>query len=72
MLEGGSGLKRLGREVWEDAVHDVVERLRLAMVADYVVLGGGNTSKLKKLPDHAVKGSNDNALIGGFRLWERD
>ncbi|HMB47583.1 MAG TPA: ROK family protein [Afifellaceae bacterium] len=66
---GRRGLKRLGEKAWEAAVHDVVERLRLAMVADYVVLGGGNASRLKKLPDHASLGNNDNALIGGFRLW---
>ncbi len=34
--------------------------------------GGGNTSMLKKMPDLAVRGSNDNALVGGFRLWERE
>ena len=42
------------------------------MVADYVVLGGGNAGKLKKFPKHAVPGSNDNALIGGFRLWDTE
>ena len=67
---GRRGLKRLGKEEWEIAVHDVVERLRQALVANYVVMGGGNTSKLKKLPEHTVRGSNDNALIGGFRLWD--
>lgn len=67
---GRRGLKRLGEKAWEAAVHDIVEKLRMAMVADYVVLGGGNAGKLKKLPDHTSLGSNDNALIGGFRLWE--
>lgn len=69
---GRRGLKRLGRGKWEAAVHDVVKRLRQAMVASYVVIGGGNAAKLKRLPEHAFPGSNDNALIGGFRLWERD
>ncbi len=69
---GRRGLKRLGAKAWEKAVHDVVERLRMAMVADHVVLGGGNAAKLKKLPEHATLGSNDNALIGGFRLWGDD
>lgn len=66
---GRRGLQRLGVKAWEKAVHDIVERLRMAMVADYVVLGGGNARKLKKLPEHTTLGSNDNALIGGFRLW---
>ena len=67
---GRRGLKRLGEKAWEEAVHDIVGQLLMAMVADYVMLGGGNAGKLKKLPDHASLGSNDNALIGGFRLWE--
>jgi len=66
---GRRGLKRLGEKAWEAAVHDIVDKLRMAMVADYVVLGGGNAAKLKKLPPKTTLGSNDNALIGGFRLW---
>lgn len=67
---GRRGLKALGEKAWEAAVHDVVEKLRLAMVADYVVLGGGNAGKLKKLPAHTTLGSNDNALLGGLRMWD--
>jgi hypothetical protein len=52
-------------------VDDVVARLKAALVADYVVLGGGNSKKLKKLPDGARLGDNMNAFTGGFRLWER-
>ena len=60
----------MGPKRWEKAVHDVVGRLQAAMVADYVVLGGGNTKLLKKLPENCRPGSNRNALIGGVRLWE--
>ncbi len=69
-IVGRRGMKALGEKAWEAAVHDVVERLRKAMVADYVVLGGGNAGKLKKLPAHTTLGNNNNALIGGFRLWD--
>jgi polyphosphate glucokinase len=41
------------------------------MEADYVVLGGGNNKKLKKLPAGARLGSNENAFLGGFRMWEK-
>jgi polyphosphate glucokinase len=34
-----------------------------------VVLGGGNAKKIKKLPPHARLGKNENAFVGGFRLW---
>jgi len=67
---GLRGLKRLGRKKWERAVEDVVARLKAALVADYVVLGGGNIRKLKQVPASARLGDNDNAFIGGFRLWK--
>jgi polyphosphate glucokinase len=67
---GLRGLKRCGRKKWEEAVIDVVGRLRAALVADYVVLGGGNTKKLSHLPHGARQGDNRNAILGGFRLWE--
>lgn len=67
---GTRGLLRLRPKRWEKAVHDVVARLKAALVADYVVLGGGNTKKLKALPAGSRAGHNDNAFVGGFRLWE--
>jgi polyphosphate glucokinase len=67
---GTRGLERMKQRRWEKAVHDVVDRLRNALLADYVVLGGGNTKRLRKLPPHARRGDNDNAFIGGMRLWE--
>lgn len=66
---GTRGLVRMKPARWEKAVHDTVARLKAALVADYVVLGGGNAKKLKKLPKGSRRGDNDNAFIGGFRLW---
>jgi len=67
---GLRGLKRLGRKKWRRAVEDVVERLVAALEPDDVVLGGGNVQKLKKLPQGCRAGDNENAFLGGFRLWE--
>jgi predicted NBD/HSP70 family sugar kinase len=67
---GSRGLKRHGKKKWRQHVAEVVEALRHALQVDYVVLGGGNASKLKRLPDAARLGHNHNAFIGGFRLWE--
>lgn len=67
---GVRGLERLGKKRWRKCVTDVVNRLKAALVVDYVVLGGGNVKKLKELPAGARLGDNDNAFIGGFRLWE--
>ena len=66
---GIRGLKRLGRKKWRKQVEDVVERLAAAMEADEIVLGGGNVKNLKELPPHCREGDNDNAFVGGFRLW---
>jgi hypothetical protein len=46
-----------------------VKALKDALEADYVVLGGGNSKKLKELPPGARLGSNDNAFRGGFLMW---
>ncbi len=47
-----------------------VTRLKLAFIADYVVLGGGNAKLLGKLPEGFALGANRNAYLGGCRLWE--
>ena len=67
---GVRGLKKLGRKKWRRCVKDVVEHLSAALAPDYVVLGGGNVKKLKRLPPGCRPGSNANAFLGGFRLWE--
>ena len=68
---GVAGLKRLGRKKWRRHVFDVVERLKNALEADYVVLGGGNVNRIKNLPPATRRGNNRNAFIGGFRLWQK-
>ncbi len=67
---GLRGLERLGKAKWRNEVVEVVAMLQAAMQADYVVIGGGNAKKLAEAPPGAQLGSNDNAFIGGFRMWE--
>jgi polyphosphate glucokinase len=67
---GLKGLKRLGKKRWRKYVLEVVQQLRAATLAQYVVLGGGNARLMKKLPPYARLGANDNAFRGGFRLWQ--
>jgi hypothetical protein len=38
---------------------------------DYVVLGGGNAARLRRLPRGARRGDNRNAFVGGLRLWQQ-
>ena len=66
---GIRGLERLGKARWRKCVVDVVERLRAALGAEDVVIGGGNVAKLKEPPPGARFGDNANAFVGGFRLW---
>jgi hypothetical protein len=68
---GLRGLKRVGKKKWRRHVADVVQKLKVALEADYVVLGGGNVKLLKKLPPGARLGDNNNSFRGGFRLWQR-
>ena len=69
---GLRGLQRLGKKKWRKYVTEVVETLQTALEADYVVLGGGNAKFLKELPKDARLGTNENAFVGGFRLWEQE
>ena len=68
---GKDGLKRLGKKRWAGEVAKVVGRLKMAMIADYVVLGGGNAKVLETVPEGAELGHNRNAYVGGVRLWQR-
>jgi len=66
---GLRGLERLGRKKWQQHVCKVVRQLRDALVAEEVVLGGGNVKKLEQLPPWTRLGTNANAFVGGFRIW---
>jgi len=67
---GLRGLERLGKKKWRKHVAQIVDLLKEALDADYVVLGGGNSKKLKTIPAGARLGKNENAFLGGFRLWK--
>jgi polyphosphate glucokinase len=68
---GLRGIERLGKKKWRKHVAKVVKKLKAALEADYVVLGGGNSKKLKSIPPGARLGNNGNAFLGGFRLWQK-
>jgi hypothetical protein len=68
---GLRGYKRLGRKKWQKHVEKVVEMLRHGLQADYVMLGGGQTKRLKGLPSGVRLGTNAHAILGGIRLWSQ-
>jgi polyphosphate glucokinase len=65
-------LERRGKEKWNKAVVATVEQLSAAMEPDEVVLGGGGVDELDELPSGCRRGANENAFLGGFRLWDPD
>jgi hypothetical protein len=69
---GKPGIAELGQKEWERQVLLAVAQLKKALIANYVVLGGGNAKKLKQLPEGAELGHNRNAFLGGARLWQVD
>jgi polyphosphate glucokinase len=76
--DGSSFAERVGRRAledgdlrtWTDDVHEMVDTLRTAFVAEYVVLGGGNAERVNPLPARTRRGCNEDAFTGGYRLWE--
>ena len=62
----------MGEAAWKREVRHAVLQLKKSLIADYVVLGGGNAKRFKTLPEGVEPGHNRNAFLGGVRLWETD
>jgi polyphosphate glucokinase len=69
---GIPGIDRLGEPEWKNEVMFAVTQLKKCFIADYVVLGGGNVHRFDQLPEGIERGTNENAFLGGLRLWEID
>jgi len=69
---GKPGLARRGENSWRRDVEHALVQLKKALIADYVVLGGGNAKKFDELPRGIERGQNRNAFFGGTRLWQID
>jgi len=69
---GIPGIERLGLEEWKAEVIFAVTQLKKSFIADYVMLGGGNVHRFDSLPEGIERGKNENAFVGGVRLWETE
>jgi polyphosphate glucokinase len=67
---GIPGLALLGEKKWKREVTHAVTQLKKSFIADYVVLGGGLVHRFGRLPKGTERGRNENAFLGGIRLWE--
>ena len=66
---GGRGHARLGDKRWRKAVLETIDLLVAALEPEYVVLGGGSAAEIEELPPICRRGANEDAFLGGFRLW---
>ena len=69
---GIPGLELLGQKKWKREVTFAVTQLKNSFIADYVVLGGGLVHRFTRLPNGIERGRNENAFLGGIRLWETE
>ena len=69
---GAAGMEELGKKQWRKETTRAIEQMKIAFIADQIVLGGGNAKLIEDLPDGVVLGHNRNVYPGGVRLWETD
>lgn len=67
---GEAYLLEKGHKKWQQHVLDMIQVFQDTLLPEYIVLGGGNTKKISKLPEGVRRGANHNAFLGGFRLWD--
>ena len=67
---GKRGLERFGEKKWRREVLHVIELFRLALLPEYIVLGGGNAKRIENPPPDVGLVDNGAAFTGGFRLWD--
>jgi polyphosphate glucokinase len=69
---GEAYLVKKGLKKWLGHVLNIIEMFRETILPEYIVLGGGNTNRISDLPEGVQRGSNHNAFLGGFRLWDKN
>jgi predicted NBD/HSP70 family sugar kinase len=67
---GIPGLDLLGQKKWKREVLYAVAQLKKCFIADHVLIGGGLVHRFDRLPRGIERGRNENAFLGGKRLWE--
>lgn len=68
---GKVALKKIGKKKWNDRVQQAITLLQELFHPDETYIGGGNATKITfKLDAHVQLISNQDGILGGFRLWE--
>lgn len=66
---GRAGMRKSGKSTWRTNVDEVIRGLKCAFLAEDVVVSGGNTHNIKKLPSGVRRGNDLTCFRGGSRLW---
>lgn len=67
---GRAGMKREGKRKWRKILLRSLPQLQKSLMADYIVLGGGNSRHVEALPIGVRIGNNLTAFRGGVRMWD--
>jgi polyphosphate glucokinase len=70
---GRRALAREGRKKWNKRLSEAIDQLYSLFYYDRLYIGGGNAAKITlKLSKNASIISNQDGILGGIKLWERD
>ena len=70
---GDVARKTLGKKKWSERVLRTIDIVRTLLNFDTLYLGGGNSANLTiRLPANVKLASNDEGILGGFRLWDSE
>jgi polyphosphate glucokinase len=70
---GRKALDKSGRKKWNKRLGEAIAQLYRVFYYDRLYIGGGNAAKIGiKLPSNASTISNEDGLLGGIKLWEKN
>ena len=70
---GFRALEKEGRKKWNKRLAEAIDQLYRLFYYDRLYIGGGNATKITiKLPKNAEIISNQDGILGGIKLWERN
>ena len=70
---GRRALAKEGRKKWNKRLREAIDQLYRLFYYDRLYIGGGNAAKISiKLPKNAKVISNEDGILGGIKLWERN
>ncbi len=70
---GRRALEKEGRKKWNKRLAEAIDQLYDLFYYDRLYIGGGNAAKITiKLPINAKTISNEDGILGGIKLWEKN